>query len=92
MLDHWMAEQFDINLTWSYTGFDPNLKSPACLASLKSWDTMLATIVEGDQKAPFSIAITPRGGAIPFPGLLHFTLDLYLIMLSVKQRGMKYHF
>ena len=31
-------------------------------------------------------------GATPFPGLLHFTLDLYLIMLSVKQGGIKYHF
>ena len=27
-------------------------------------------------------------GADPFPGLLHFTL----IMLSVKQGGIKYHF
>ena len=33
----------------------------------------LATVVEGDQKAPFSIATTP------FPGLLHFTLHTYLI-------------
>ena len=30
--------------------------------------------------------------ATPFPGLLHFTLDPYLIMLSVKQGGIKYHF
>ena len=37
----------------------------------------LATLVEGDPKVPFSIATTPRWreGAIPFPGLLHFTLD-----------------
>ena len=28
----------------------------------------------------------------PFPRLLHFTLDLNLIMLSVKQVGIKYHF
>ena len=27
-----------------------------------------------------------------FPGLLHFTLDPYLIILSVKQGGIKYHF
>ncbi len=26
------------------------------------------------------------------PGLLHFTLDPYLITLSVKQGGNKYHF
>ena len=25
-------------------------------------------------------------------GLLHFTLDTYLILLSVKQGGIKYHF
>ena len=45
----------------------------------------LVTVVEGDPKAPFSIAT-------PFPGLLHFTLDPYLIMLSVKQGSIKYHF
>ena len=27
-----------------------------------------------------------------FPRLLHFTLDTYLIMLSVKQGGIKYNF
>ena len=31
-------------------------------------------------------------GATPFPGLLNLTLDTYLIMLSVKQGGIKYHF
>ena len=36
----------------------------------------LATVVVGDQKAPFSIAT-------PFPVLLHFTLDTYLILLSL---------
>ena len=54
----------------------------------------LATIVEGNPKAPFSIATTPRcrGGRYSFPGLLYFTLDPYLIMLSVKQGGIKYHY
>ena len=54
----------------------------------------LAAIVEGDQKAPFSTATTRRWreGATPFPGLLHFTLDTYLILLSVKQDGIKYTF
>ena len=53
----------------------------------------LATVVEGDQKIAFSIATTPRcrGGDTPFLGLLHFTLDTYLISLSVKQGGIKYH-
>ena len=32
------------------------------------------------------------GGATPFPGLLHFTLDHYLVMLSVKQGGIKTDF
>ena len=43
----------------------------------------MATVVEGDSKAPLSIATTPRcwEGAAPYPGLLHFTLDPYLIVL-----------
>ena len=54
----------------------------------------LATIVEGNPKAPFSIATTPmcRGGRYSFPGLLYFTLDPYLITLSAKQGSIKYHF
>ena len=54
----------------------------------------LVTIVEGDLKAPFSRATTPRckGGCYSFPWLLYFTLDPYLIMLSVNQKGIKYHF
>ena len=31
-------------------------------------------------------------GSTPFPGLLHFILDPYLIMQSVFQGGIKYHF
>ena len=51
----------------------------------------LATVVEGDPKAPFLIAThrDAREGATPFPGLLNFTLDTRLIMPSVKQRGNK---
>ena len=51
----------------------------------------LTTIVKGDLKAPFSIA-TRREGATPFSRLLHFILNMYLIMLSVKQGCNKYHF
>ena len=42
-----------------------------------------ATLVEGDPKAAFSIATTPRGreGRTPLLGLLHLTFDPYLIML-----------
>ena len=46
----------------------------------------LATSVEGDLKATFSIATTP------FPGLLHFTLDSHLIVLIAKQGGIKNNF
>ena len=54
----------------------------------------LAAVIEGNPKAPFSIATTPRwrGECYSSPGLLHFTLDTYLVMLSVKQGGIKYHF
>ena len=54
----------------------------------------LATVVEGNPKAPFSIFTIPRSsrGCYSFNGLLHFTLDPYLIMLSVKQGSIKYHF
>ena len=47
----------------------------------------------GDLKASFSIATTPRcrGGLYSIPWLLHFTPDPYLIMLNVKQGGIKYH-
>ena len=55
---------------------------------------LLATVVEGDPKDPFSIATTLRcrEGCYPFPWLLHFTLGPYLIRISVKQGGIKYHF
>ena len=48
----------------------------------------METVVEGNQKVPFSIATTPRcrEGATPFPGLLHFTLDTYLILLNVEHQ------
>ena len=45
-------------------------------------------------EASLSIVPIPRCGevATPFPGLLRFTLDPYFIMLSVRQRCIKYHF
>ena len=54
----------------------------------------LATVVKGNPKASFSIATTPNvgEGATSFPGLLQYTFDTYLIMLSVKQDGIKYYF
>ena len=52
------------------------------------------TLVKSDPKAPFLIATTPRcrGGGTAFLWLLHFTLDPYLITLSVKQGGIKHNF
>ena len=49
----------------------------------------LATVIDGDPKAPFSIATTPRWrrGHYSFP-----RIDSNLIMLNVKLRGIKYHF
>ena len=55
----------------------------------------LATFVKGDLKAPLfdSYYTKVKGeGTTPFLWLLHFTLDPYIIMLSVKQSGIKYHF
>ena len=54
----------------------------------------LLTIVEGNLKVPFSIAIIPRCGrrCNPFPWIAPLTLDPYFIMLSVKQGGIKYYF
>ena len=48
----------------------------------------LATLVEDDPKSLWGVG----EGAIPFPGFLHFTFDPYLIVLSAKQAGIKYHF
>ena len=54
----------------------------------------LATVVEGDKKTPFSIATTPRcwRGRQVFLWIAPFTLDTYLILLNIKQGGIKYHF
>ena len=43
-------------------------------------------LIRRSPEGSFSIATTPscKDGASPFPGLLHFTLDSYLIMLIVK--------
>ena len=52
------------------------------------------TVIEGDTKAFFSIANTPRcrGGRYSIFWIVPFTLDPYLIMLSVKQGSIKYFF
>ena len=48
----------------------------------------LATVVDGEPKAPCSF----RESANLFPGLLHLTFNTYLLILSVKQGGIKYDF
>ena len=55
---------------------------------------MLADCSQGDPKSPFLITATPRvrGGHYSAPWNAPLTLDPYLIMLSVKQEGIKYHF
>ena len=45
---------------------------------------MLTIVVEGDSKTPFSITFVGEG-ATPLLGLLHFTLDMYLIILLSKE-------
>ena len=52
------------------------------------------TVVQGNLKALFSIATTPRywGKHYSFLWITPLTLGPYLIKLSVKQGGMKYHF
>ena len=54
----------------------------------------LADHIKGKLKAPFSIATTQRCKKehYYFPWIAQLTLDPYLIMLSGKQRGIKYHF
>ena len=61
-------------------------------SSYNEYKKLLATVVEGDQKAPFSMATTPwcRVGRYFFPWIA--PLYTYLILLSVKQGGIKYHF
>ena len=51
------------------------------------------TIVEGNPKAPFSIATLSRcrRGHYSFPWVAPLTLDTHLIILSIKQGGIKYH-
>ena len=53
-----------------------------------------STVVKGDLKASFSIVTASRcrEGRNSFPWIAPLTHDPYLIMLSVKEWGIKYHF
>ena len=54
----------------------------------------LSTLIEGNPKAPFSIATTLRcrGRLYSIPWIAPLYPWSYLIMLNVKQGGIKYHF
>ena len=54
----------------------------------------LATVAEVDSKIPFSIAATPRfrERRYFFPWIASLTFDPYIVMLNVKQGGIKYYF
>ena len=51
-------------------------------------------LAKGDLKVSFSISTTPRhkGGCYSLPWIASLTFVQYLIKLSVKQGGIKYHF
>ena len=53
-----------------------------------------ATMVKGHPKSTFVIVSTPRCNkeCYSFPGLLHFTLSPCLIIPSVMEGSIKYHF
>ena len=87
----WLSEKSTHKLT--YADYPSNIYIYIYIYGYKKY-VKLATEVEGNPRASFSIATTPRcrRGATSFPGLHHFTLDMYLIMLSVKQGGVKNHF
>ena len=62
-------------------------------------DMIVATVLicickSVDRKTPFSVATTPRcrGRRYSFLWITLLTHDLYLIMLSVKQEGIKSHY
>ena len=52
-----------------------------------SWPTFF----KGDPKATFHSYYNCRGGRYSFPWIVLFTLDPYLIILSLTQEGTKYH-
>ena len=53
------------------------------------------SVIDANKYPTINTAFVDRDvgeGATPFPGLSHFTFDMYLILLSIKQGGIKYHF
>ena len=64
------------NQNYSLYCFKMIIRSISLMKVLIYISKKLATVVEGDPKAPFSIATAPRyrGRRYSFPGLLHFSL------------------
>ena len=59
---------------------------------VKKWSRRTYSRVTRRLRFPKLLHRGGRVGATPFSGLLHFTIYPHLIMLSVKQSGIKYHF
>ena len=85
---------FSMNEVGKTSAIDGKMNAKSINRSCKKKQLNLSILVVGDLKAPFSIATTLRcrGGRYSFPRLLHLTLDAYLLMLSIRQGGIKYHF
>ena len=81
---------------WLDLGLNPGLPDHwRTLYPLGQWagaKVKMATFVEGDTKASFLIATTLRCRGRRYSGLLHFTLDPHLIVLSAKKGSIEYHF
>ena len=91
----WM--QHPVRLEFTLAGLQVKLanhytRCPNMVSSMKLYKVKLVALVEGDPKDPFSIATTPRCRALLRSLDCSTTLDPYLIMLSVKQGGIKYPF
>ena len=54
----------------------------------------MVTVVERDPKAPFLITTTPRCKGEPhsFPWIVPLTFNSCLMLVNIKQGGIKYHF
>ena len=64
---------------------------------ISAWrpDLIISKVGDHSQRRPEGSLLLHWGlgkGTTPFLRLLHFTLDMYRIMLSFKQEGIKYHF
>ena len=75
---------------WSNPGKGVALSSTPWCSSY--WKGSLLISLDYDRQLYFYLHQGVREGAIFYPRLLHFPLDVYLITLSVQQGSIKYHF